>query len=381
MHVLLLAADRRHDDAGRRAALLVVHARASAPTPSTRPTSRSCAFYLRGLWYSATVLAILGCHEMGHYLACRYYRVDASLPFFLPAPLPLDRHARRVHPDPRSASRRRSRCSTSGSPDRSPDSSSPCPTLFIGLALSVDRTRARRLHRRRARRAAALPRGGVAGLGHVPDGMSINMHPMAFAAWFGLLATALNLFPDRAARWRTRRLRRASAAARRIVTLARCSRAIGLTVLSRSSWIVWTVLMVVMVVVDRARIIRRRSTITRRSIAPRVILAVVGTGDADRVLHAGADRAVRDRRTVRRCAPSAGAGPLGAGRSRACARAQDLRPAGRALTTRSSDRRPPSPSARSRAVLASACFRAPCASPRATCLSGRTARDVRRAAA
>ena len=25
--------------------------------------------------------------------------------------------------------------------------------------------------------------------------MSINMHPMAFAAWFGLLATALNLFP------------------------------------------------------------------------------------------------------------------------------------------------------------------------------------------
>ena len=26
---------------------------------------------------------------MGHYFACRYYRVDATLPFFLPAPLPL----------------------------------------------------------------------------------------------------------------------------------------------------------------------------------------------------------------------------------------------------------------------------------------------------
>ena len=39
-----------------------------------------------GLWYSATILAILGCHEMGHYFACRYYRVDASLPYFLPAP-------------------------------------------------------------------------------------------------------------------------------------------------------------------------------------------------------------------------------------------------------------------------------------------------------
>ena len=49
----------------------------------------SWTFYLPGLWYSATVLAILGCHEMGHYLACRYYRVDVSLPFFLPAPPPV----------------------------------------------------------------------------------------------------------------------------------------------------------------------------------------------------------------------------------------------------------------------------------------------------
>jgi membrane-associated protease RseP (regulator of RpoE activity) len=31
--------------------------------------------------------------------------------------------------------------------------------------------------------------------GTIQDGYSMNMHPMAFAAWFGLLATALNLFP------------------------------------------------------------------------------------------------------------------------------------------------------------------------------------------
>ncbi len=31
--------------------------------------------------------------------------------------------------------------------------------------------------------------------GSVPDGYSLVLHPMAFAAWFGLLATALNLFP------------------------------------------------------------------------------------------------------------------------------------------------------------------------------------------
>src|SRR5439155_11005366 len=42
---------------------------------------------IRGFWYSGTILAILGCHELGHYLACRYYDVDASLPFFLPFPI------------------------------------------------------------------------------------------------------------------------------------------------------------------------------------------------------------------------------------------------------------------------------------------------------
>ena len=42
-----------------------------------------------GLFYSVTILAILGCHELGHYFACRYYDVDASLPFFLPVPVTL----------------------------------------------------------------------------------------------------------------------------------------------------------------------------------------------------------------------------------------------------------------------------------------------------
>lgn len=39
-----------------------------------------------GVAFSLSLLAILFSHEMGHYLACRYYRVDATLPFFIPAP-------------------------------------------------------------------------------------------------------------------------------------------------------------------------------------------------------------------------------------------------------------------------------------------------------
>jgi hypothetical protein len=47
---------------------------------------RDPAFLLRGLPFSLTLLTILLAHEFGHYFACQYYRVDASLPYFLPAP-------------------------------------------------------------------------------------------------------------------------------------------------------------------------------------------------------------------------------------------------------------------------------------------------------
>jgi membrane-associated protease RseP (regulator of RpoE activity) len=42
-----------------------------------------------GAPYAFWVLLILGSHEMGHYLACRYYRIPATLPFFIPGPPPI----------------------------------------------------------------------------------------------------------------------------------------------------------------------------------------------------------------------------------------------------------------------------------------------------
>jgi membrane-associated protease RseP (regulator of RpoE activity) len=44
---------------------------------------------LAGLPYALWVLAILGAHEMGHYLACRGYGIPATLPFLLPGIPPL----------------------------------------------------------------------------------------------------------------------------------------------------------------------------------------------------------------------------------------------------------------------------------------------------
>ena len=44
------------------------------------------AYFKYGLSFSLSLLFILTSHEMGHYIACRLYGVDATLPFFIPTP-------------------------------------------------------------------------------------------------------------------------------------------------------------------------------------------------------------------------------------------------------------------------------------------------------
>ena len=39
-----------------------------------------------GLSFSISLLTILTAHEAGHYIACRIYGVDATLPYFIPTP-------------------------------------------------------------------------------------------------------------------------------------------------------------------------------------------------------------------------------------------------------------------------------------------------------
>ena len=44
---------------------------------------------LLGIPFSFTLMGILLAHELGHYFACRIYGIDASYPYFLPAPTPI----------------------------------------------------------------------------------------------------------------------------------------------------------------------------------------------------------------------------------------------------------------------------------------------------
>ena len=207
---------------------------------------------LHGLWYSATILAILGCHELGHYLACRYYDVDASRPFFLPMPLlltgTLGAFIRIREPIP---SKRM--LFDIGIAGPIAGFLVAVPTLFVGLAMSHV-----------TRLPNPLPPGtldmGEPLLfklaswliwGSQPEGFSINLHPMAFAAWWGLLATALNLFPigqlDGGHISYAVLGRRST-----YVTLVMILVALGLAWFS-VSWVVWTGLMIAMLVAFGAR--------------------------------------------------------------------------------------------------------------------------------
>lgn len=212
---------------------------ADAPFPAFHLTT----LLVDGLWYSVTILAILGCHEMGHYVACRRYGVDASLPYFLPAPLPL---TGTLGAFIRIRSRIPSKVALFDIGIAGPIAGFvvAVPALLIGLYLSrivplPDDFTGVSLGEPLLFRAASW-----LVLGPVPDGQSVNMHPVAFAAWFGLLATALNLFPlgqlDGGHISYAVLGRRST-----LLTLAMVLVAVGLATQS-SSWWVWTALLVLM---------------------------------------------------------------------------------------------------------------------------------------
>ena len=207
-------------------------------------TSLAPFVLLRGLWYSVTILGILGAHELGHYYACRYYRVDASLPYFLPAPFltgTLGAVIRIRQPIPTKPI-----LFDIGVAGPIAGFVVAVPALFLGLSLS---------------RVLPLPEDFV-GLslgepplfrlaawmiwGTAPDGYSLNLHPMALAAWFGLLVTALNLFPI--GQLDGGHISYATLGARSTLLTETAAAAVILLTLYSQSWIAWALLTVFMLV-------------------------------------------------------------------------------------------------------------------------------------
>lgn len=147
---------------------------------------------LEGLPFSLTLLAILMAHEMGHYLTCVYYRIDASLPYFLPAPTFTGTFGAFIRIRAPIYSKRQ--LFDVGIAGPLAGFVFLLPALSVGLAFS--------------KVVPGIGRQGSLSFGTpllqwvlqqaIFPGVGsedIYLHPVARAAWVGILATALNLLP------------------------------------------------------------------------------------------------------------------------------------------------------------------------------------------
>ena len=164
---------------------------------STRTVHLDWAFALNGFWYSGTLLGILGAHEMGHYLFCRRYNVDATLPYFIPTPPPpyfLSGTLGAVIKI-REAFPTRKVLFDIGVAGPIAGFVVLVPALFYGMTLSnvvPEPTHGTVLY---LGEPLLFKLATHSVFGTIQKGYTVNMHPMVFAAWFGMLATALNLLP------------------------------------------------------------------------------------------------------------------------------------------------------------------------------------------
>src|SRR5574341_2508832 len=153
------------------------------------------AWFLSGVPFAGTLLAILGIHEFGHYFTARHYRAQVSLPYFIPAPPPLFLFGTmgaiiRM----RSPARDRNSLFDIAAAGPLAGLAVAIPAVILGLSWST---------------VMPVPSGGhvVFGdsllmrllvhwmFGAIPEGRMLFTHPLADAAWAGSLVTALNLFP------------------------------------------------------------------------------------------------------------------------------------------------------------------------------------------
>jgi membrane-associated protease RseP (regulator of RpoE activity) len=146
-----------------------------------------------GLPFSLTLLFILLTHEMSHYLTSRHHHVQATLPYFIPAPSIIGTFGAVIKMKP-------------PIPDRRSlidiGASGPIGGLIIAVIACIVG-----LQLSEVRPAGEIQNGISFGssllftflskivLNVMPEDYDVILHPVAFAGWIGLLVTSLNLLP------------------------------------------------------------------------------------------------------------------------------------------------------------------------------------------
>ena len=152
-------------------------------------------WWFGGPYFAATLMGILLCHELGHYVMSRRHGVAVSLPYFIPVPpfITLGTLGAVIRMDKPISDR--NALFDVGAAGPIAGLIVAVPLLVVGLYLSP--------------LVLVTPGEGIEGnsilyallkyvvFGHwLPsDGLDVELHPMAFAGWVGLLITMINLMP------------------------------------------------------------------------------------------------------------------------------------------------------------------------------------------
>jgi membrane-associated protease RseP (regulator of RpoE activity) len=148
-----------------------------------------------GFPFAITVMTILLCHELGHYFLAQTHRVDATLPYFIPAPPFFLVGTFGAFIRMRTMPPNRRALFDIGAAGPWAGFVIAVPAVVVGLHLSEIRP-------------LGPTEGGLllgdsllfSALTHLVLGVdssqvTVLLHPVALAGWFGLLVTSLNLLP------------------------------------------------------------------------------------------------------------------------------------------------------------------------------------------
>ncbi len=152
-----------------------------------------------GVIFTFSALVILLAHELGHYIACRLYRLPCTPPFFLPVPFGLGTFGAFIRI--RAPIRSKRELFDVGVAGPIAGFVMLIPFLLYGVAHSqvvsiVPTTESEASGALFAPgKCLALAIAARIFHGPLPEGWYLNLHPAALGAWFGLFATSLNLLP------------------------------------------------------------------------------------------------------------------------------------------------------------------------------------------
>ncbi|MGB9720912.1 MAG: site-2 protease family protein [bacterium] len=149
---------------------------------------------LLGIPFSFSLMAILTCHELGHYFVSRRYGIVTSLPYFIPMPFHfLGTFGAIIRMKSIVPSRKALlRVGIAG----------PISGFLVAFVVSIIGISLSEIR--------VVPSGGsylrlgdsllfylLGKIIHpsIPDGADLFLHPMAFAGWIGFLVTSMNLIP------------------------------------------------------------------------------------------------------------------------------------------------------------------------------------------